>query len=280
MMKSFNVRKVILTLSGMFIIALLSVKLPSWAVKTRIEHTTYKEIGNNTCGFGVAQPTESKLQEIMQRNDIKPEHLILIDLRGEPHIFINDYGYYLERQPFDNIQALFDYEEKLVDNINAGIPVEVKERVASMEDGKRVVEYLPLEVPAESTATTEQRIAKKLGVHYIRIANNDGEVPTMDNIYTFIRIIAPLLKDPNNRFVIHCYAGLGRTSFFATVLDILVNARRDTFDTILARQAEKFEKDFAAKKEVVSKKARVLYKVYDYIRNNTDDFATPPTFEA
>lgn len=268
----------IVVASGCLMLLLLTINLPVGAAKTRIVHSTYVPVEYSTNALGVAQPNKSKLEEIMQRNSIQPENLVLIDLRGEPHIFINDTAYYLKVQPFDSVQALLDYEDDLADKINAGVPVYAEERVESMDNGKKSIEYLPIEVSVGAYATTEQRIAKELGTRYIRIANVDGAAPDMKEIYEFIRQVVPLMKDPNNSFIIHCNAGRGRTSFFSIILDMLVNAKTDDFDTILARQGKKFEKDFSETKvkgKQDAKRSR-LQEVYNYIVSNEDNFQTPP----
>jgi protein-tyrosine phosphatase len=74
-----------------------------------------------------------------------------------------------------------------------------------------------------------------LAGRYLRLPVTDHAAPRAEVVGQFVRFVSAL---PQSAHVhLHCRGGKGRTATFLTMLDILANARRVSFEAIIARQA-------------------------------------------
>lgn len=228
----------------------------------------------NSISFGASQPSAHDFRIIMQKYRIRPKFFVDVDLRGEPHIFVKGIPHYLEPLNFTRTEDLIAYEQEVVKSIKRG-PTFIKE----MQKQKKTIIYAPVEIPQTADVQTEMDITNDLGITYLRIPNDDHACPTMKSVYQFILAVRPHYKDIRKTFLIHCNGGQGRTTFYAIVLDILLNAKKDSLDTIIQRQSKKFSPSLLKEKEKASGKRLLLEAVYDYVRENKDNFETPPSID-
>jgi protein-tyrosine phosphatase len=92
---------------------------------------------------------------------------------------------------------------------------------------------MPEQVTVER-ASTEQNIVEGAGAYYVRIIVTDHTRPLDDEVDRFILAVRALPQDCWAHF--HCEAGLGRTTTFMVLYDILRNANRVSLEDIVLRQ--------------------------------------------
>ena len=131
---------------------------------------------------------------------------------------------------------------------------------------------------------TEKEAAEAVGMHYFRIAATDHIWPGAEDIDRFLRFYRTLPKDAWLHF--HCEAGVGRTTAFMVMTDMLQNPAVSLRD-ILYREHEiggfyygayptdiKLEEGW--KVRYYEEKVRMLAHFYDYVQeNHADGYQVP-----
>lgn len=133
-------------------------------------------------------------------------------------------------------------------------------------------------------AETEQQVAQAAGMHYFRIAATDHIWPTTDNIDRFIAFYRALPTDAWLHF--HCEAGVGRTTAYMVMTDMLKNPEVSLKD-ILYRQHEiggfyygefpiKTKEKDTWKEKYYKEKVTMIAHFYRYVQeNHATGYATP-----
>lgn len=210
---------------------------------------------------GSSQYTEKQfsqiLENIVENNNFQDDVVLIIDLRGESHLFVT---YQLQdnkgnplsisAEPFTivdkkNREILHSSEKKLIDSIQGLSITVVPHRFAT--DFEAVDGEVQTRQPFTITASREglgkieteeemvNRVAKLIQiqpktdlyanrsgvkVEYFRLPVPDLSVPTSEQIDTFISHVKNIEKKYPDKRVwlhIHCHGGLGRTAFFMNV---------------------------------------------------------------
>lgn len=160
---------------------------------------------------GSSEFSEKGLTEIRDRIG-RP--MIVIDLREEPHGFINGLQVsWRDKHNAPNIGATPEQVEK---------DEEKKLRAAKDSDSN------------VKSISTEEALCRKLGIGYERIAVTDQSGPEDRDVDQFISFVVSLPPDSWPHF--HCKAGMGRTTCFMAMYDMMHNASNVSLEDIIERQ--------------------------------------------
>jgi len=126
---------------------------------------------------------------------------------------------------------------------------------------------------------TEKQLVTQSNAHYKRFYVPDHQAPTHQEIDEFVTFIHSISDDAWLHF--HCRAGVGRTTTFLTLYDMLKNAYTVSADDIIKRQSllsnydlTDFKKDpIMAKLKKV--RLKLLYDFYGYVRAQSPHFTVP-----
>lgn len=192
---------------------------------SKIQKNDLNLSGLNTLNIsGSSQFTELSFKKTIENINTKFP-LYIIDLRQESHGFING-----------SAVSLFAPGNK----INSGLPLNA---VIKRED--LFIKSIPLNrsinldidkykiVP--KTVYNEESLVKANNLNYFRIPVTDTERPTDDMVDKFIDFTKSLPKDKWLHF--HCKEGIGRTTTFMILYDIMNNYKDVSIDDIIARQS-------------------------------------------
>jgi hypothetical protein len=181
----------------------------------------------------------------------------VFDLRQETHLFVNDLplSWYASHDWANVGRTQADIEKQEADQVQSfkpGSHVDVRPgQPVKHGDGSSVT---PQRVTVER-ASTEQKIVENAGAHYVRVAVTDHACPLDSAIDEFVVAVRGLPQNAWAHF--HCEAGLGRTTTFMVLYDVLRNANRVSLDDIVQRQ-------------------KVLSKGYDVLQPpDADDWKAP-----
>lgn len=109
---------------------------------------------------------------------------------------------------------------------------------------------------------------------YIRIPVTDKEKPSDDMVDYFVQFVQSL---PQNTWVhFHCEEGLGRTTTFMAMYDIMKNAKKVNLEDIMNRQVLIGGQDLLDNKINTStnakERAEFIKKFYEYSLQNNNNF--------
>ena len=151
--------------------------------------------------------------------------ITVIDLRQESHGFINGYSVsWANIKNSANIgltmkQVVIDENNKL-NSIKLNVPM-------TFYNHKNIT-IVPVKVENEYHIITSKSLS------YERITVTDGKIPTDDMVDYFIRLV---MSQPKNIWLhFHCKQGIGRTTTFMIMYDMIKNSQNVTSDEIIKRQ--------------------------------------------
>lgn len=233
---------------------------------------------------GSSQFSKLALEKVLNKLKVlKVKNLIVVDLREESHGFLNGnavswYGPHNAtnegKRPnkIENMQArLLSELEKL--NYVTVFKILQKSKDAIIEKVKPI-DYLVHRVASEGDVLADNHL------DYKRFYVQDFHPPAPKQVQEFIQFAKSL--PPDTWILFHCRAGMGRTTVFMSMYDMMHNAKHVSFDDIIARQAALGGKDLkklppvgSYKYKFAVQRLKFLHKFYDYARNNDDNFQTP-----
>lgn len=229
---------------------------------------------------GSSQYSAEELKNVQE--NLQQEHLILVDLRQEAHGFvygipISWYGEHNWANLGKSPAEIAAEESRLLTNLS-------KEREAVLYKKLKMDKRTGILVAAKqenveiSEVDSEQKLAERLGIGYFRLPVTDHRRPLDGDVDRFIGFIREL---PANTWLhFHCEAGHGRTTTFLAMYDMLLHAKRDVLEEIIARQQEAGGIDlFASSKRdwrrpYDEERIAFLKRFYEYCRQNEDHYAT------
>lgn len=191
-----------------------------------------------------------------------PLHIVDIDLRQESHGFINGLPVSWANAKNDaNMgmsfgQVLKDESSKLR-SIKPGVPLSFYNHPGISIVPKRV--------------ENESRLAGSKGLSYVRIPVTDGKIPTDDMVDCFVSLIKALPADTWLHF--HCKEGIGRTTTFMIMYDMMRNYKNVSADDIINRQLLLDNLDESGIKSFENQERTAFLKsFYEYCKQNGDSF--------
>lgn len=148
----------------------------------------------------------------------------VVDLREESHGFANGTALSWENE---------------INNSNKGLTLD-----EITKEENKLLSSIPLNVPLEFTNTdkeivpkvvkNEEDITKDNGISYVRVPVTDGNIPTEEMANYFVDVVNKLPKDTWLHF--HCKEGIGRTTTFMAMYDIMRNGNDVPLMDIIKRQ--------------------------------------------
>ena len=188
--------------------------------------------------------------------------ITVIDLRQESHGFINGIPVSWANIKNDaNIdltkeQVLLDENSKL-NSIKLNIPITFYNHAN--------ISIVPTKV------NNENQLVNSKSLSYIRIPVTDGKIPTDDMVDYFVELVK---SQPENTWLhFHCKEGIGRTTTFMIMYDIMRNHKQVMADDIIKRQlllANFSEKDIESFYN--PQRTSFLENFYKYCKENGDNF--------
>lgn len=160
----------------------------------------------------------------------------VFDLRQETHIFVNNLpaSWYASRD-WANVgrsQSAIEADEAArVQSLEPGSEIDI--RPGEPVKKGNATSVTPERVTVKS-ASTERDIVERASANYVRVTVTDHTRPLDDEVDRFIIAVRALPPDAWAHF--HCEAGLGRTTTFMVLYDMLRNATRVSLEGIVRRQ--------------------------------------------
>jgi hypothetical protein len=161
----------------------------------------------------------------------------IFDLRQETHIFVNGLpvSWYASRDWANVGRSQTEIEKaeaKWVQSLDPGSEIAVRPGHPVKHGNADSV--VPQQVTVKE-ASTERDLVSAARTGYVRVAVTDHTRPLDEAVDRFIVAVRALPENAWAHF--HCEAGLGRTTTFMVLYDMLRNASRVSLEDIVRRQA-------------------------------------------
>ena len=200
----------------------------------------------------------------------------VFDLRQETHIFVNGLpaSWYASRD-WANVgrsQSEIEADEAArVALLKAGSKIDVRPGHPVKHGNANSVSAQQVTV---ERASIERDIVQPAGASYVRITVTDHTRPLDDEVDRFLLAVRTLPENAWAHF--HCEAGLGRTTTFMVLYDMLRNANRVSLENIVERQKilshgyDVLQPDEPGnwKAPYAAERAKFVRAFYDYARAN------------
>ena len=215
----------------------------------------------------------SKNEFLTLLQHVPRNELVVIDLRAESHGYINGSGvsWYSRYKTFNQGQSVGEIERREKGMLWTAWMNRYAD-IATLASDKSIERQQREKV---DSVQTEREFVTSTGVRYERVPVTDYTAPTPENVDEFLSIYKGL---PSNAWIhVHCEAGIGRTTIFLSMMDMIKNADKISYDDIMTREvllggqdvrraAETTKDDY--KKENYPKRALFTKHFYDYVRAN------------
>ncbi|HDK7157898.1 TPA: hypothetical protein PTV43_003073 [Clostridium botulinum] len=188
--------------------------------------------------------------------------ITVVDLRQESHGFINGLPVSWANKKNDANIGLTK-AEVLEDENNKLKSIKLNSPISFYNDPNKTI--IPTKVE------NEEQLVKHNSLSYVRIPVTDTKLPTDDMVDYFVDVIKSNPKDTWYHF--HCKQGIGRTTTFMIMYDMMKNAKEVSADDIIKRQLllagfnENQMKSFYN-----DKRSTFLQSFYKYSKENGNDF--------
>jgi hypothetical protein len=209
------------------------------------------------------------------KNKINASPIVDVDLRQESHLYVNGvpvtwFG------DNDDANITLTHDQVLADEAKKKQELIASPAIQFEDIGKKSVPPTgPVRDP--KTVQTEEELVKSAGLGYFRLTVPDHIRPQDTEVDRFVAFVRDL--PPGTWLHFHCRAGIGRTTSFMAMYDMMRNAKSVSLDDILQRQVALGGKDLTASDangdENKAERAQFIQRFYDYAKNNNDGFKTP-----
>lgn len=229
---------------------------------------------------GGGQFSRASLEKILSK--LHTKNLLVIDLRQESHGMLNGnaISWYGKRNAAnaDKTRNEIDEDQSRLLTALGEEEVAVVSKILKKSADGAIEKVKPTEYMVHQTSA-EKDLVTNMKLRYKRIYVQDYHAPSDKEVDRFLAIVSTV---PANKWIyFHCRAGVGRTSVFLTMYDMLHNAKKVSFEDILARQVALGGKDltaFPAKKHFkypwAVERLDFIKKFYQYAHDNKDGYKT------
>ncbi|NEZ47647.1 phytase [Clostridium niameyense] len=162
---------------------------------------------------------------IIKKNINTSLPITVIDLRQESHGFINGFPVSWQNKK-NNANMGLTKEQVLLDEANKLNNIRLNTPFTFYNCPDKTI--IPKEVQ------NEEKLVKSNSLSYVRIPVTDGKIPTDDMVDYFVNLINNQSEKQWLHF--HCKRGIGRTSTFMIMYDMMKNYNKATADEIIKRQ--------------------------------------------
>lgn len=177
--------------------------------------------------IGSAQFSEQQFKNavlFLNKFGVSPDRLVVVDLREEPHAFVNGLAFHwYARNAWWTQSAPVAYvveaEKERLNQLTPGETISLK-GIEGKDKAGNVTRLKEFQITIHSLKTEEQVVTES-GAHYVRIAVTDHMRPEDKDVDQFLDLIQTL--PPEVCIYVHCHAGHGRTSTFMIMYDIIRN---------------------------------------------------------
>ena len=155
-----------------------------------------------------------------------PHQIVVVDLREEPHAFINgDAFMWYARKAWwtqnDPVAFVVENEKNRLAALSLGQSVVLKNIAHKDEAGD--VQRLTHHSYVINSLMTEEQVVRQAGAHYCRVPVTDHMRPDDKDVDQFLTLVKKL--PPQTWIHFHCRAGRGRTSTFMIMYDMIRNPK-------------------------------------------------------
>jgi len=188
--------------------------------------------------------------------------ITVVDLREESHGFVNGSAISFTNDRNNPNEGL-SREEVLLDE---------KTRLSELKLGEQLTffnkPFLTLEV---DKVKTEEELTKEYGLNYVRITVTDKTMPKDEMVDYFIEFANSLEEE--NWLHFHCKHGVGRTSTFMIMFDVMKNHKISKLEDIINRQLAMYPfKEDTIDNYLSPGTVKFLNNFYNYVKENSDDY--------
>ena len=190
--------------------------------------------------------------------------IVVVDLRQESHGFINGVPVSWANSK-NNANMGLTKEQVLADERNKLQSIKLHEPL--------VIHGHPDRTVIPTNFQDERELVKSQLMTYVRIPVTDGKLPTDDMVDYFIELVN---SQPKNSWIhFHCKEGIGRTTTFMIMYDIMKNAKEVNLDDIVKRQVLLSNMSPTSAQGFYNEERKnFLTNFYKYSKENTDNFKT------
>ncbi|EPY2274910.1 GxGYxYP domain-containing protein [Clostridium sporogenes] len=191
-----------------------------------------------------------------------PLPITVVDLRQESHGFINGLPVSWANKKNNANEGLTKTEVLEKEN-NELKSIKLNKPLSFYNDPNKTI--IPTKVESE------EQLVKNNSLSYIRIPVTDTKLPTDDMVDYFVDVVNSNPKDTWYHF--HCKQGIGRTTTFMIMYDMMKNAKEVSADDIIKRQLLLAGFDENQMKSFYNdKRSTFLQSFYKYSKENGKDF--------
>ncbi|MGL5270075.1 MAG: hypothetical protein ACRC7I_06005 [Selenomonadaceae bacterium] len=223
--------------------------------------------------------SEQEFVNVLKQIPVSPSKVYVIDLRGESHGYLNGtcVSWFASPSNWGNdgrsLSMVKGIEREQLQKAFQASPV----KIYNFDDGKNIL--LDAAEMSVERVRTEEEMVKEHGANYFRLALSDHFRPEDADVDAFLNFYKKLPKDAWLHY--HCFAGMGRTTIFAVMADILKNAQTVSFKDIVDRQGilgNTNLSDIPDSKKNWGRKAYIeryqfVQHFYDYVKNSPRDLS-------
>ena len=188
--------------------------------------------------------------------------ITVVDLRQESHGFINGFSVSWADSR-NNANVGLTREQVILDEVNKLESIKLDVPLSFYNHPKEVI------VPTK--VENEDALVRSKDLSYNRITVRDGGIPTDDMVDYFIESVK--IQPKKSWLHFHCKEGIGRTSTFMIMYDMIKNYKDVSADEIIERELKLASFDENNIKSFYNnERINFLKSFYDYCNKNGDSF--------